>query len=293
MLRRSRHRPAGGLARPQERGGGRGGSSRSDRARAAARVALPSRALAGRLRHARVHPVPHRLPRPLAPRAAVRGRARGRGAAALAAGGRGRANARARHRVVAARALPRLDRPLGLVERRRACGGDRPARVLRPLRDPRPLDRAPAVGGVAGADPLRRARGDGARLRRRRLLPVRDEDHLPEPEAEPEQHLRGDLPRQLRLLRPVDLREIPRRRDDRDGRAARPRRAVSARGPRGARVHGGGVARAADLVLPVELRRAARVRLRADRGGLALEVALRARGRPRGRSWRSPWRSRG
>ena len=38
-----------------------------------------------RLRHARVRPVPRRLPRPLAPRAALRGGARGRRASALAA----------------------------------------------------------------------------------------------------------------------------------------------------------------------------------------------------------------
>ena len=60
------------------------------------------------------------------------------------------------------------------VERRRAHGGDRPPRLLRPVHDHRGLDRAPAVAHVARPDPLRGARGDGARLRRRRLLPVRD-----------------------------------------------------------------------------------------------------------------------
>ena len=80
---------------------------RSDRARPAPRLALPPRAVARRVRHARVRPVPHRLPRTLAPRAALRGRARGRGAPALAARRGRRPDARARHRVVAARALPR------------------------------------------------------------------------------------------------------------------------------------------------------------------------------------------
>ena len=87
--------------------------------------------------HARVRPVPDRLPRPLAARAALRGRARRGRAPALAARGRGRADARARHRGVAARALPRLDRALGRVERRRPHGGDRPARLLRAVHDPR------------------------------------------------------------------------------------------------------------------------------------------------------------
>ena len=214
------------------------------------------------------------------------------GPAAVAARGRGRADARAQHRVVAARALPRLDRALGLVERRRACGRGRPARVLCPVHDPRRLDRAPPVAAVARPDPLRRARGHGARLRLRGLLPVRDEDDLPEREAEPEQHLRRHLPGQLRLLRPVDLRALPRRRDDRDRCPDRPRLAVAARRPGGARVPGGRVARAPHLVLPVELRRAARGRVRADRGGLALEVAVRAR-RPSSSSRpRSPWPSR-
>ena len=52
------------------------------------------------------------------------------------------------------------------VERRRAHGGDRPARLLHPVHDPRALDRAPAVAAVARPAPLRRARRDGARLRR-------------------------------------------------------------------------------------------------------------------------------
>ena len=54
------------------------------------------------------------------------------------------------------------------------------------------------------------------------------QDHLREREAEPQQHLRGSLPRQLRLLRPVDLRTLPRRRADCDRGAHRPRRDVAA-----------------------------------------------------------------
>ena len=129
-------------------------------------------------------------------------------------------------------------------------------------------------GSLARPDPLRRARRDGARLRRRRLLPVRDRNIFQNAKLSG-QHLRGPVPGQLGLLRPsiygrflvvalvATVVLIVRGRSLRAGlprwRARRP------------------VARAPDLVLPVELRGAARRRLRADRVVLALEVAPRAR----------------
>ena len=55
----------------------------------------------------------------------------------------------------------------------------------------------------------------GARVRRDRDRPVRDAQHLLEPEGASRQRVRAErlvLPGQLRLLRPVDLRAVPRRR---------------------------------------------------------------------------------
>ena len=77
--------------------------------------------------------------------------------------------------------------------------------------------------------PLRGARRDGARLRVRRLLPVRDAAHLREPEAQRRELVRGALPRQLRLLRPVDLRTLPRRRARADCGAHRAREVAAGR----------------------------------------------------------------
>ena len=110
-----------------------------------------------------------------------------------------------------------------------------------------------------GARALRPARGDGARLRGDRDRPVRDAQHLLEPEGERRQRVRAErlvLPRQLGLLRPVDLRALPRRRDPREPRrrAAPPRRpALGGRRRADDRDHLG---RAAAVVLAVELRRA-------------------------------------
>ena len=275
LLRRSRQRPARGVARTDERGRARGRRRRRDRARPATRLALPARALARRVRHARVRPVPHRLPRTLASRAALRGRARRRGAPALAARRGRRPDARARHRVVAARALPSLDRVLGRLERRRALGGDRPARLLRAVHDHR-ASRSRACRGARHAS----GSSTGSSWRWPSSSPwsastsTRRTDHLPEREAAPEQHLRGALPGQLRLLRPVDLRTLPRGRADCDRRADRPRWAIPPRRPGRAGVHGRRVARAPHLLLAVELRGVARRRLRVDRHRLALEVAL-------------------
>ena len=58
------------------------------------------------------------------------------------------------------------------------------------------------------------ARGDGARVRGDRDRAVRDAQHLLEPEGDRRQRVRAErvvLPRELGLLRPVDLRALPRR----------------------------------------------------------------------------------
>ena len=75
-----------------------------------------------------------------------------------------------------------------------------------------------------------------------------------------------------RLLRPVDLRALPRRRARRD-RGAHRARQVAARRPRRARASRSCVARAARLVLAVELLRALRRRLLPLRVRLAVEGA--------------------
>ena len=150
-------------------------------------------------------------------------------------------------------------------------------------------------------DALRAARGDGARVRRDRDRPVRDAQHLLEPEGARRQRLRAErlvLPRQLGLLRPVDLRALPRRRDPRE-----PGRRALRRGDplwRIAAVLTIGITWAglAAVVLAVELRRADRrdrasaasssgggarpaARRRAARGGarrrLAVSPAVRHR----------------
>ena len=61
------------------------------------------------------------------------------------------------------------------------------------------------------------------RLRGRRLLPVRDARHLPEPEGDLRERVRAVLPRQLGVLGSVGVRAVPRARDgpvDRADRAA-------------------------------------------------------------------------
>ena len=94
--------------------------------------------------------------------------------------------------------------------------------------------RAARLVARLGADALRPARGDGARLRGDRDRPVRDAQHLLEPEGARRQRLRAErlvLPRQLGLLRPVDLRPLPRGRDPREPR----RRALRAAATRSGR----------------------------------------------------------
>ena len=80
---------------------------------------------------------------------------------------------------------------------------------------------------------LRRPARDGARLRRRRALPVGDARGLLEPEAAGRQRLRAVLPRQLGLLGSLDLRPLSRRRDPRDAGARPARRARTAGSPAG------------------------------------------------------------
>ena len=97
------------------------------------------------------------------------------------------------------------------------------------------LARLPWSRGWA-ADALRPARRDGARLRGDRDLAVRDAQHLLEPEGDRRQRLRAEqlvLPRQLGLLRPVDLRAFPRRRrSSRASSSCCSRRAIARRGRR-------------------------------------------------------------
>ena len=137
---------------------------------------------------------------------------------------------------------------------------------------------------------LRRLARDGARLCRDRALPVGDARRLLEPDRDRRERLCAVLPGQLGLLRPVDLRALPRRRDPGD---ARIRAARAAPAPTRGRVCSdrGDLGRAPLLVLPVELRRARRRRAGGCDGGVALAGRCRRRsrrGRPPQRRLRDP-----
>ena len=91
-------------------------------------------------------------------------------------------------------------------------------------------------GGSAGSRAVRPARADG-RSSSPSIgdLAVPDAEHVLEPEGRRRQRLRAEqlvLPRQLGLLRPVDLRPLPRRRDPREPRARALRPACGWRGRR-------------------------------------------------------------
>ena len=200
---------------------------------------------------------------------------------------------RARPARVAARALRRLDRAHVRLVARPPAGRDLPALLRAAVRPARGLALAAAVAARLGEGALRRARRDGARLRGDRRLAVPDAEHLLEPEGEGRQRVRAGelvLPGQLGVLRPVDLRALPRRRDPREprARALRPR----ARGVGGARARRRDVARARAVVLAVELRRARRRDRRGARDALAPARGRAARSsRPRrSRSSRSACR---
>ena len=150
---------------------------------------------------------------------------------------------------------------------------------------PRGLRRATPVERGVGVDAVRAARGDGGSVRGRRRVAVPDPRRVLEPEGDRRERLRAEcvvLPRQLRLLRPVDLREVPRPRDRRGsrGRARRARRARRRGGARRAR----DVDRAPSVVLAVELRRARR---RRRNGARHVLVAPRRRARRRRRGARA------
>src|SRR5439155_26589170 len=179
----------------------------------------------------------------------------------LAAGAGRCEGARARPRRAAARSLRGLDGPVARLDARPPPGRDRAARVLPPVRPARRRARTPRVAPPLGARPVRRARPDGADLRRRRGRAVDHVRRFLEPEAARRQHLRAVLPGPLALLGPPDLRALPRRRDARLARggaldALAADRARSGRGDRGYG-RGPGV-----LVLAVELRGAGRRRPR-------------------------------
>ncbi len=125
------------------------------------------------------------------------------------------------------------DRVVG--DRPALVGGPSPGRRLPPLlhapaRADRGGDGAADVAARVGEGALRRAGRDGGRLRADRHLAVLDADDLLEPEGQGRQRVRPGrvvLPRQLGLLRPLDLRALPRGRDPRE-RGARALRAAAA-----------------------------------------------------------------
>ena len=162
-------------------------------------------------------PVPgaHRQPGREPARAALRGHRRRLDRA------RARRAARAASRCACRRgalALPLLllvawEARLARLERERDRGRQG-ARVLRAaVRRPAGGARgAPAAAAAAARPPARPGR-PRARLRGRRRLPARPPRHLVEPQADGLERVQLVLPRQLDLLRPVDLRPLPRGHD--------------------------------------------------------------------------------
>src|SRR5439155_3359911 len=189
----------------------------------------------------------------------------------------------ARSARLAARLADRLERALARLELRSPAGRSQPALLLPPVRAPRRRARAAAVEARLAPGALRRADADGPRLRRRRRLPVRDARRLLESEGDRGQCLRAVLPRQLRLLGPVDLLALPRRRDYREPRPRSPRKRAPSR-PLRSRRDLRDLGRAAALVLAVELRRADR----RDRRRVVLRLALAGGRRGRTRCSRRP-----
>ena len=206
-------------------------------------------------------PGPRRLDAGEPAPAALRRRRRRRDRPRVGAVRRRRAVPGARAARQPARALRRVGGPHVPVDEGRAPGRDRAAVLRAAVRPARGRPRAPALVARLGAHALHPARRDGARVRRDRHRPVRDAQHLLEPEGAGRQRVRTErvvLSRQLGLLRPVDLRALPRDRDSGErGRGALPprRRALADRGSAHDRHH---VGRAPAVVLAVELRRADR-----------------------------------
>ena len=195
------------------RGGRRARRRRRRRADPAALAVLP------RLRDARLHPAPsprrHRRRQGEPPAAALRGDRRPGARAGVGAPPRRRPVARARPRRVAARGVPRLERPLDALGRRRPPRLDPSRRLSAPLRAARRRLRAPAVARPLADMALGGARRHGALLRRGRRLPVVHARRLLESEREGLQRLRAVLPRQLGVLGPVGVRALPDRRHPR------------------------------------------------------------------------------
>ena len=167
----------------------------------------------------------------LLPLYAVIGVARAR--ARLAAPARRRPCPRARPAGVAARRGRRLDGARPALDGRPTPGRDLPRRLRAAVRPPRRRRRAAALQPARSARPLRRPRRDRARLCRDRPLSVGDAGGVLEPEAAGRQRLCAVLPRQLRLLGPVDLRPLPRRRHPGDAGPRSARRAGAAAGRQG------------------------------------------------------------
>ena len=182
-------------------------------------------------------------------------------------------------RVVAARAF-RLDGLSLAWSKDVHDGGDRAARVLRPVHAARARDRAAAVEPARRPVLYGRGRGDGGRLRDRRLLPVRDARHLPEPE--------GDQRRTRTRRSSASTPSSGTRRSTGGSSSSRSiatavlvvlgsvAAALGAGRAAFARRH---LARPPDLVLAVELRGAARRRDRRLRRRLAVARARRGRRR--------------
>ena len=136
------------------------------------------------------------------------------------------------------------------------------------------------------------SRSPSRSLRRRRRLPARPPRHLVEPQADGLERVQLVLPRQLDLLRPVDLRPLPGGDDRARLRGAAVRDGAAA--ARGRRRGGARVDRDPDLVLAVGVRRALRGRRNGARrwrsGGVSRWLLLaggaarraRAAGRPVG-----------
>ena len=169
--------------------------------------------MAARPGHARLRPGADPGDRRLDPgepaRSALRRGRRRRARARLGAAARRHPLARARPGRAAPRRLRRVGRPLTRLEPGRAPGRDRAARLLPPLRPAGRGARSPRLAPPLGGRALRRADPDGDRLCGDRDRAVDQPRHLLEPEAARRQHLRALLPRQLRLLGPVDLRALP------------------------------------------------------------------------------------
>ena len=214
-----------------------------------------------------------------AARAAVAPRTPGRGAARVGRAQPGLDRARA-DRVRGA-----LRAPVAVLGRLRA-GAQEPRLLLHPVHAAAQAAHHRALDAAGPGGLLLACRGAGARVRRRRLPGVRDQAPVPEPEADRVEPVRVVLPGQLAVLRPEHLRPLPRDGDDRPGGdaavgAPRPRHRDHERPARRA------VGRADPLVLPVELRCAARGTGRAGCAEVRPQAGDRGgHGRGRGRARR-------